>query len=189
VVRIVPAALCILAVLLARPIPFEQSGLWGYRTPAGKPVIEPRFEVALPFSPEGIAAVVDREGWAYIDRTGAILIRPYVFDNGPDYFQEGLARFTAAGKIGFFDKRGRVAIPARFAFALPFSEGRAAVCEDCREVSPAEHRAVEGGRWGFIDRAGALVIPIQFDEGQSFAHGKARVRTAGQWKFIDRSGK
>ena len=169
-------------------LPFEKNGRWGYRTAEGKVAIEPRFAVANSFSPEGIAAVVDEEGWAYIDRGGRIVIRPFVFDNGPDYFAEGLARFTADGKFGFFDKRGRVAIPSKFSFAKPFSEGRAAVCDGCRNIAEGEHRRVQGGRWGFINRAGNLVIPVQFEDAGSFKKGRARVKLGGHWKYIDQKG-
>jgi hypothetical protein len=166
----------------------EENGRWGYKTAQGKVVIEPRFAVAKAFSPEGIAAVVDGEGWAYIDRSGRIVIRPFVFDNGPDYFAEDLARFTVDGKFGFFDKRGRAVIQPRFSFAKSFSEGRAAVCDGCRDVAEGEHRRVQGGRWGFINRAGDLVIPLQFEEAGNFEKGRARVKHGGHWKYIDRKG-
>ena len=171
-----------------RLLPFEKNGRWGYKTAQGKVAIEPRFAIAKAFSSEGIAAVVDEEGWAYINRSGRIVIRPFVFDNGPDYFAEGLARFTADGKFGFFDKRGRVVIQSRFSFAKSFSESRAAVCDGCRDIAEGEHRRVQGGRWGFINRAGDLVIPLQFEEAGSFQKGRARVKLGGHWKYIDQKG-
>jgi len=176
-----PALLfCALGLLAA----FEKDGLWGYRDAGGKSVIPPRYQVAREFSPEGIAAVVDDQGWAYIGTAGQLVIRPLVFDNGPDYFQEGLARFTRAGKVGFFDRRGKVAIEPQYTWAMPFSEGRAAVCEGCTERQEGEHRSVQGGRWGFIDRRGRLVIPLKFDEAASFTKGRARVRLGGRPRYI-----
>ena len=81
------------------------SGLWGYRDARGAVVIEPRFLVAQDFSAHGIAAVADAVGWKIIDQRGAVLIpQPYLVDNGPDPFQEGLARFVEGGRIGFFDR-------------------------------------------------------------------------------------
>ena len=170
--------------------PFEDSGthLWGYWNPRGAVVIEPRFSVAQDFSKRGIAAVADESGWKFIDRTGKVLIRPYVLDNGPDPFQEGLARFMEAGMFGFFDERGKVVIPARFAFAAPFSEGRAVFCQGCREQAEGEHRAMQGGLWGFIDRKGRIVITPRFDKAESFQQGKARVMLNGRWLTIDRQG-
>ena len=70
-------------------IPFEDAGTWGYKNASGQVLIKPRFTVAQAFTPEGIAAVVDETGWAYINEKGETVIRPFVVDNGPDYFKEG----------------------------------------------------------------------------------------------------
>jgi hypothetical protein len=70
---------------------FEKNSRWGYRTKAGDQVIAPVFLMATDFSKEGMAAVVDEQGWAWIDQKGEVIARPFVFDNGPDYFREGLA--------------------------------------------------------------------------------------------------
>ncbi len=176
------------AVQLTHLSPFEKDGRWGYKTAQGEVAIEPRFVVAKAFSSEGIAAVVDDSGWAYIDRSGKIIIRPFVFDNGPDPFVEGLARFVAGSKLGFSDRRGHVVIPPGFTFAEPFSEGRAVVCDGCREVAEGEHKLFQGGRWGYINRAGKLVIALQFEAAESFKNGRARVKIGGQWKYIDLKG-
>ncbi len=169
-------------------VPYQQDGKWGYKTPKGKVVLKPRFVLAQPFTPEGIAAVVDQHGWAYIDQSAKVIIRPMVVDNAPDDFKDGVARFPSDGKVGFFDEHGVVAIQPKYAFAESFSEGRAAVCEGCHEVVEKEHHSIEGGKWGFIDRTGALVIPIQFEEVESFKSGKARVKLDGEWKYIDLKG-
>lgn len=174
--------------LLRPPVPFERGGKWGYRDPRGVVVIPPRFELAKPFSPEGLAAVVDEQGWAYIDATGKLVIRPLVFDNGPDYFREDLARFTEDGKYGFFDRRGRAVISPRFDYAAPFASGLAAICVGCEEVNSGEHRFLQGGLWGFIDRSGALVIPARFEEVRPFQKGKAKVKLNGQWQVIGKDG-
>jgi len=170
-------------------LPFERDGRWGYRTRSGEVVIAPRYEVALEFTAGGIAPVVDDGGWAYVDRSGTVLLRPLVVDNGPDYASEGLARFVAGGKVGFFDPAtGEVEIPARLDYALPFAEGLAAFCAGCSEVTLDEHRRVTGGAWGFVDRRGEVVIPARFAEAESFTGGTARVRLDGGWGMVDRAG-
>lgn len=179
------ALFCMLAAL----VPFERGGKWGYRDGAGNVVIQPRYQVAQEFSPEGIAAVADERGWAYIDASARVVIRPMVVDNGPDEFSENLARFRQSGKTGFFDRRGQVVIPPGFTFAFPFSDGRAAVCAGCVEKKEGEHRAITGGRWGYINARGDLVIPLQFEEAQPFRDGRARVRKGGAWQLIDKAGK
>jgi len=173
-----------------RMIPFEDPAThqWGYKNNAGQVMIAPRFAAANDFSAHGIAAVADQTGWMYIDGTGAVLIRPLPFDNGPDYFSDGLARFTEAGKVGFFDKRGRVSIGARFDFALPFSEGLAAFCQGCSQRQEGEHRSVAGGTWGFIDKKGTIVIAPRFTKAEPFKQGRARVLQQSGWAFIDTHG-
>jgi hypothetical protein len=170
-------------------VPFEENGLWGYTDAAGKAVIRPQFQVAEEFSPQGLAAVVDDDGWAYINTQGKVVIRPFVVDNGPDYFSEGLARFTRNRKFGFFDEWGKVVIPPKFDFASPFSEGLAAFCEGCKEEPVGEHRVVKDGKWGFINRQGEIVIAPKFDEVEIYDGGRARAKWDGQWHSIDKKGR
>jgi hypothetical protein len=181
---LLPLLFSMMAVLA----PFEKDGKWGFKDSRGNVVIAPRYQMAQEFSPEGIAAVVDEKGWAYIDAGARVVIRPMAVDNGPDEFSEGLARFRQGGKVGFFDRRGKVAIRPRFAFAQPFSEGRAAVCDGCVEKKEGEHHALRGGRWGYIDSRGQLVIPLQYEEAQPFENGRARVRLGAAWQVVDKSG-
>lgn len=170
--------------------PYEDhtTQLWGYRNSTGRVRISPQFLVAEEYSPLGIAAVADASGWKYIDSKGKTLIRPFVFDNGPDPFQEGLARFKEGRKFGFFDERIRVVIPPRFDFAAPFSEGLAGFCEGCQENPQEEHTSYEGGFWGFIDKSGRIVIPPKFEEVHSFEQGRAWVKLHGSWILIDKEG-
>jgi hypothetical protein len=186
----VPLSGCLSKHRVQQPglFPFEQDNLWGYKNDKGEVVIPPRYEVAQPFSPEGIAAVADGSGWAYINPKGGVVIKPLVVDNGPDYFSEGLARYTEGGKFGFFDQSGKVIIPPSFDFVLPFADGMAAFCEGCREEVQGEHRIMKSGRWGFLDKKGDVRIPPLFDGIENFRNGKARVKMEGQWKHIDRNG-
>lgn len=169
--------------------PFEKDGQWGYQNASGRTAIHPRFVIAQEFSPQGIAPVVDEHGWAYIDVKGQVVIRPFVIDNGPDYFREGLARFTVDGRFGFFDKSGKVVIKPQFDFAAPFYEALAAICAGCKEEIAGEHRAFRGGEWGFINHQGAIVIAPQFEAAERFQKGKARVKIRGQWRYIDKQGR
>lgn len=164
------------------------SGRIGFRTQAGRIVIPPRYVLADTFSRYGLAPVADSSGWAYIDTTGAVVIRPVVYDSAPDAFEEGLARYAEDGRFGFFDERGQVQIAAQFDFVQPFSEGRAAFCEHCTLHLEGEHERYAGGQWGFIDRTGAIVIPPQFDLAWSFEEGRAMVMDEGRRFMVDRAG-
>lgn len=169
--------------------PFERDGLWGYRDAAGRIAIEPRYLVADAFSAHGLAAVADETGWAYIDASGRDVIRPFLLDNGPDPFSEGLARFLEDGRFGFFDERGRVAIEPRFDFVMPFHEGLAAACQGCSLEPRGEHSEAVGGLWGFVDRTGRWAIPPAYEAAGEFDGGEARVMRDGIWFSIDRKGR
>jgi len=168
---------------------FEQDNRFGYCNAQDKVVIPPRFYLAQPFNRFGIAAVADDSGWCYINTTGKVVIRPFIYDNGQDYFSEGLARFTWNGKFGYFDESGKVVIEAQFDFAAPFSEGMAAVCQSCTLQQEGEHRFYQGGKWGFIDHRGNPVIPFHYDMAHSFENGKARIKLPDGWHTIDKTGK
>lgn len=163
--------------------------LWGYRDSSGRVIIAPQYILAGEFSVHGVAAVVDREGWLYINRKGKPLVRPFVFDNGPDDFEEGLSRYRSEGKIGFIDRACNVVIPAIYDFARPFSENRSAVCMGCREEACGEHKIVVGGKWGYIDRKGRAAIPLEYDSAGYFTDGTAPVSKNGQTFYINTKGR
>ena len=176
-------------------VPFEKGGKWGYKNSHDKVVIEPQFIIAQDFTPEGIAAVVNTQGWAYINQKGEIIIRPFLFDNGPDPFEEGLARFTTNNKFGFFNRAGKVVIGPQFDYAAPFHEGLAVICEGCKEATEGEHRFMRGGKWGFIDTSGKIIIKPQFDYAMAFYEGLAAVCMKcrspfddGKWGYINNKG-
>jgi hypothetical protein len=139
---------------------FEKDGLYGYKNQHDQIVISAKYPAAMNFNEKGIAAVADSSGWAYIDTQGNILIRPYIYDNGPDYISEGLARFVENSKFGFFDDSGKIVIDAQWDFAYPFKNGRTAVCKGCKIIIENEHCSIIGGEWGYIDRTGKVIIPI-----------------------------
>lgn len=139
---------------------FEQDGLFGYIDQDEKIVIDASFIMAMEFTENGIAAVADSTGWVFIDQKGNILVHPYIYDNGPDYFSEGLARFVEDGKFGFFDEFGTPVIKAQWDFAYPFQHGKAAVCNGCTIKTDNEHASVTGGDWGYIDKTGKVIVTI-----------------------------
>ena len=85
------------------------------------------------------------------------------FDNGPDYFVEGLARTVRDGKVGFVDEELDVVVPREWDFAFPFEGGFARVCTGCsiERDGTEEHGEVRGGAWGWIDRQGRVVVPVE----------------------------
>jgi hypothetical protein len=172
------------------PMPFEDETLqlWGFRDDDGRVVIAPRYYVAGEFSSKGIAPVADESGWQYIDPNGRTVIKPFVHDNAPDEFREGLARFQDGDLFGFFDEAGQVVIPPHYDFLSPISEGRAAFCLGCRKIMEDEHSRYTGGQWGFLDPTGHVVIPARFEDARDFQGGTAEVRLHGEWIAIGPNG-
>jgi hypothetical protein len=145
----------------AYPEPFEQGDKWGYRRADGKVVIAPQFLTADPFSATGLGLVSDAKGPAIIEAHGHLVLRPFVLDEGPDPFTDGLARYVEGGKIGYYDDRGRIVIRAAYDFGMPFENGRAAVCSGCSKQQEDEHYRVVGGVWWEIDRRGQKLRSLE----------------------------
>ncbi len=160
----------------------KETDLQGYMDPSGNWVIEAQFKRAGPFC-EGRAAVQRADGrHVYIDRSGKEVGNSY---DDAEAFTEGrglVSVFKGGDKWlhGYVDLSGKLVIPATFAAARLFSEGRAAVRAD-------------NGRWGYIDRDGKLVIEPQFGEADLFHSGRAVIRTSEDWArnagLIDETGK
>lgn len=116
----------------------------------------------LDFEGDGLASAhIDGEMY-YINRQGKFL-HVLTFDNGADYFVEGLVRAWVNGKVGYYDTNLEPVIPAIYDWGTPFDQGRAEVCQGCTR-SPADadgHWAMGGGKWGIIDRTGKLVEPLR----------------------------
>lgn len=95
------------------------------------------------------------------DRNGKFLYQPFLYDNGADYFSEGLRRLVKNGKVGFADRNGKIVIEAEHDFAFPFNYGYAAFCDGCDwEKTNDEHRSVVGGKWGVMNVKGETVQPL-----------------------------
>jgi hypothetical protein len=99
----------------------------------------------------------------YVSAAG-VLRETLVFDNGPDYFEDGLARTVEHGKVGFMDRALQVRIPPAWDFAFPFQDGFAVVCDGCRFEADGEYSRMVGGQWGYIDQAGRLKVPLTFTD-------------------------
>lgn len=97
--------------------------LYGYKYRNGKIAIKAQFTSIYTDTLYNMAIVLKNWQWVGIDRTGKVILTPYIYDNGPDYVEEGLFRFVENGKIGFADEDGNKKVKARYDFATPFSDG------------------------------------------------------------------
>lgn len=131
----------------------------------------------------------------FIDRAGKAVVRlprgslskeavgQYIGD-----FHEGLVPFfDAAGKSGYLDTTGAVAIKPAWDKTGDFSEGLAAVNLGGKPAGSSSKELIGG--WGYIDRTGAPAIPATLELADSFSNGLAAVRKDGLWGYIDKAGK
>lgn len=175
-----------LTILLTPIIAFSQSkedlyyfkskdSLVGVKDKAGKIIIPAQFKVFSFLKDgdpvEGETIVFDgskedekseKNAWGYVyDRNGKFLYQPFLFDNGADYFSEGVRRLVKNGKLGFADRNGKIVIEAEHDFVAPFNYGYAAFCDGCGwEKTGDEHRAIVGGKWGVMNVKGHTVQPL-----------------------------
>lgn len=129
------------------------AGLQAAGLGSGRRVVSTLFALMLALLPvfvpvaQGQSLIQDEQGWVYVNERGEAVLRPFIYDNGPDYFEEGLARFVAKGKMGFHDQSLKIWIPARYDFAFPFVDGKAKVGMDCKLIPHGEHHSVHCQHW------------------------------------------
>lgn len=119
-------------------------------------------------SVKGLASAIIAGQWYYIKPDGQTL--PVVtYDNGADYFSEGLVRSLQNGKIAYFDSNFKQVLPPKYDWAWPFENGSALVCLGCKAEREGEHSGMIGGVWGYIDKQGHEVVPVRlsFSEANS----------------------
>ena len=95
----------------------------------------------------GHALVMDQQGWVYVDRAQRPVLRPFLYDNGPDYYEEGLARFVDNGKMGFHNEALHIVVPAVYDFVFPFENGEAKAGTNCAFHREGEHSSVTCQYW------------------------------------------
>jgi hypothetical protein len=137
----------------------------------GKLSINPEHLEKIKFDSYGLAPFWTQDQYFYIKKDGSYL--PVIFfENGADYFREGLTRSIVNGKIAYYNQNFELVIPPKYDWGWPFSDGRALVCSGCSIQKPDEfgHKAVMGGVWGYINKQGEEVVPVKYS--QSEVHTK-----------------
>lgn len=101
----------------------------------------------------------------------AVSIVPVVGDPAAE-----LIPYPHAGRWGFVNASGGVAVPFRFEHAKPFA---------AFGLAPVR----SGGRWGFVDVSGDTALDFVYEDAGGFAaNGLAPVKSGGKWGYIDREG-
>ena len=135
---------------------FKSKDYYGFRNlQTKKVVVQPKYSSVYPISDYLMAGYSDSK-WMVLDNAGKEVFEVFTYDNGPDYFTEGLARFVQDGKMGFFDETGKIVIPAQFDFVYPFENGTAQFVNGGKKVSDGEHSTIQGGKGGTVDKQGKI---------------------------------
>jgi hypothetical protein len=132
---------------------------FGYKNEKGEIVIPAKY-FAAEDTLHTTAFVYEDKDWKLIDRNENTLLFPFIYDNGPDYIVEGVFRFVENEKMGFATHEGKIVIPARFDFVMPFENGIAEYhIGGYREYLPdGEHWYWTGSKeTGYINCAGERV--------------------------------
>lgn len=134
----------------------------GYVNKNGDTLV-PFGECAMCFSDSLNYAIIIRNddsfrepGFLAIDSRGNEVFRVFVYDNGPDYIEDGTFRIVKNGKIGYATEAGDVIIQPQYTGAWPFENGRALVSPNAGKDSDGEHSWWVGGDWFYIDKNGNL---------------------------------
>jgi hypothetical protein len=143
-------------------------------------VLSRRFDYARRFS-EGVAPVQIDTRWAYIDKTGNLVVQPR-FDMA-EPFSDGVARVRKGDLYGYLDHSGAFVIDPQFKHADDFHDGRAVVGD------------LQSSYW-YTDHSGKKAFEGEFSLASPFFKGLAHVRVAkgeavygGTFAYIDTTGR
>lgn len=105
-----------------------------------------------------ILAVIAGMSFFFVACGSAGSVSAYKYDNGDDYFSDGLQRIVDKdGRIGFRDSVGKIVIAPQYAFAFPFKDGYAKVTDSGHQEAVDKrgeyHRWVSDS-WYYIDTDG-----------------------------------
>jgi tetratricopeptide (TPR) repeat protein len=180
--------------------PASLGGKWGFIDSSGQWIVQPKYQAAVSFS-EGLAAVavrkrdmlqdaatkkvmaiVERNLWGYIDKTGREMIAPDQYMNVSPFsggrasaFKKDPFEWSGLGQFGFIDKTGAMVL------TLPYRKNVGVFHNGLARVEL-------GWRYGYIDASGKMVIPQNFTEALPFSQGLAAVAQDYKWNYINSSG-
>lgn len=141
---------------------FTPGSSYGYKNLNGDTIIPiGKYQYCFTDTFKTFAIVADEKltnsEMAAIERNEKIVFDVYMFDNGPDWLEEGLFRIKRNGKIGYADKNGIIIIEPQFECAGQFEDGTARVSLNCNLVKSengTEHTSMESSSWFYIDKKG-----------------------------------
>ena len=139
--------------------PFEACGKVGKN---GNFVVSPSHLKNAFFDIDGFACFYVQDFGTFYVRESGKTQRTRLYDNGCDYFSEGLARADLDAGVAFFNKGLKIIFRTEFDDAFPFQSGYAAVCNGSELQKNGEHTLLVGGACGYIDKGGVIVVPLKY---------------------------
>lgn len=189
----------------------QKSQKWGIMQRNGTWVIPCKYDEIVAFEDE--MAVVRKDsmrGYAFKNEFLPIISLKEMPKNVLACFSENLAPFLKAGKYGFINKTGKIAIPCVYDMVWGFHQGMAKVRKDHKIgyinvkneiIIPIEYEdlglfsdgfsiAQKNGKVGFIDAKNNLVVPCIYQDARPFEDGLAIVQSAvnKRWGCVDAKG-
>jgi hypothetical protein len=184
--------------------------LFGYVDKKGKVVIEPVYQLAMPFS-SGLASVVEKGGkWGYINHKGEMAIAAQ-FATGSSFTPEGYAVAAMSNNLyGAIDKKGTFTINPKYQevridggrfivkennkFSIIDKKGNVLVQPEFKDILPFNGyphtiASLDGASYGIIDRKGKFTVNPQFGGGAPFVGNIALVILGSKYGLVDVQGK
>ncbi|MDF2925692.1 MAG: repeat protein [Paenibacillaceae bacterium] len=151
---------------------------WGYIDAAGKMILLPVYNYAMPFQDNGLA-IVDQNGHSgVIDTEGRFVVEPRYDSINP--FSEGLAVASDSKGAKVINESGAVITDREYPYINSFSDGRALFTAGV----PSNQQT-----YGYLDTSGKEIIPARYLEGTDFADSRAVVKVKEQeYMLIGKNG-
>ena len=153
---------------------FVENSNIGISDAYGEIIIHPKYDFISTFSSEGIAAVLKKGKWGYINKKGQEIIIPeseYVSE-----FRHGRGVVSKKGSIAIVDVNGQpLTIENSYSwFFIDKEEPLISVYKD--------------GKWGMINIDGKEIIPPKYSNSIVFSDGLASVKLNNKNLYIDPKG-
>jgi len=158
----------------------SEKDVWGVVDAKG--VLQGARFVSKPYFKEGLA-VFQKDGlYGYMDKSGAVAIRP-AYKNAL-WFSQGLAPvlFADNGLWGYINKKGEVAVKGSYISAGSFSDGLAI-------VSTGKNAYDADKLTGVIDKTGKVVFPFEKRAMGEFRNGRSLSEKSYIQHYLYKSGK
>ncbi len=141
---------------------------WGFISPEGDWMVPPEYDGGITY-PDGFAALLEDEKWAYVDPDGR-QITGFDFER-VEPFRDGAALAYAGGALHAVDEAGEVLFVSDAVGGLGFDGGVTALVQS-------------DGSWGVSGADGKLLAPFTYDEAYHWG-GFLWLKRGDIWRIYD----